>query len=388
MSKKTKKISNKVNIPLFKMSWDKKDIQAVEKVIRSGKYWATGPQIDEFEKKIADYLGIKYCLTFNSGGSALLALMKAYGFNKEDEIIVPSFTFIATAYAPLYVGAKPVFADIEEKTYGLDPQDVEEKITPKTKAIIPIHYGGMPCQIDKLKKIAKKHNLILIEDVAESFGAKFKGKYLGTFGDSAILSFCQNKIFTTGEGGAMVTNNKQLYERAKLYQSYGRKIVGDYFGKTKSLDYVAAGYNFRMPSMLAALGISQLARVNNIIKQRRIKAKYLNQKLAKIKEIKTFQQPNKNYFAVYQMYTIRVLQGKKVRDNLWQYLEKRGVASKIYFEPVHKYSIFKKLGYKNLSLPKTEKLSQEVLSLPIYPQISYKELNYIIDNIKKFFKEK
>ncbi|OQX70981.1 aminotransferase DegT [Candidatus Parcubacteria bacterium 4484_255] len=377
-----------VNIPLFKIYWGEEDIKSVGKVIRSGKYWATGPQIEEFEQKIADYLGIKHCLAFNSGGSALFTLMHSYGFKKGDEIIVPSFTFIATAYAPLCVGAKPVFADIEEKTLGLDPEDVERKITPHTKAIMPIHYGGMPCQIKKLRKIARNHNLILIEDAAESFGAKLKDKYVGTFGDSAILSFCQNKIFTTGEGGAIITNNDKIYEKAKLFRSYGRKVKGNYFEGAKNLDYITLGHNFRLSSILATLGISQLKKVDYIIKKRRKIAKHLNKKLKKIDKIVVFQEPNEDYFAVYQMYAIRVLQGEKIRDNLMQYLKDKGISTKTYFDPVHEYTIFKKLGYKNISLPKTRKLSSQVLNLPIYPGITDQELDYIIDTIKEFFSKK
>ena len=367
-----------MKIPLFKIYWSKNDIQSVEKIIKSGKYWATGKQIEKLEKEICKFLKIKYCLVFNSGGSALFTLMKAFNFKKGDEIIVPSFTFIATAYAPLYVGAKPIFADIEEKTLGLDPEDVRKKITPKTKAIIAIHYGGMPCQINKLKKIAKEYKINLIEDVAESFGARIKNKYVGTFGKAGILSFCQNKIFTTGEGGAIITNSREIYKKAKLIRSYGQKSI------KSNVDYITPGYNLRMPTMLAALGLSQLKKVNWIIKKRREKAKYLNENLKKNKEIIVFEQPNQNYYPVYQLYTIRVLKNK--RNKLLKYLQKKGISCKIYFKPAHKYTAFKKLGYKHIRLPNTEKISKQVLSLPIYPEISLKELKYITTTIKSFFK--
>ncbi|NJE47893.1 DegT/DnrJ/EryC1/StrS family aminotransferase, partial [Thermococcus sp. GR7] len=150
------------------------------------------------------------------------------------------------AYAPLYVGAKPVFADIEEETLGLDPEDVKEKITSKTKAILPIHYGGMPCKIRELREIAEDYNLVLIEDAAEAFGAKIREKFVGTFGDSAIFSFCQNKIFTTSEGGAVITDSKEIYERLKLLVSYGRITEGDYFTSGANSDYVEVGYNWRL----------------------------------------------------------------------------------------------------------------------------------------------
>jgi len=282
----------------------------------------------------------------------------------------------------LYVGAKPVFADIEEKTFGLDPKDVEKKITKKTKAILPIHYGGTSCQIDKLKDIAKKHNLVLIEDTAEAFGAKFKNRYLSQFGDSSILSFCQNKIFTTGEGGAIVTNNKDVYKKAKLFRSYGREVKGDYFENGTDLDYVKVGPNFRLSSILAALGISQLKNVDKNIKKRREAAKYYNEKLKDLEQIKTPTPYNKDFYNVYQMYTIRVLSGKKTRDNLKKYLEKQNISTKIYFDPVHKYSAFKDYNPK---LKTTKNLSNQVLSLPMYPDITKKKIHYISEKIKEFF---
>jgi perosamine synthetase len=372
-----------MKIPLFKIYSDKKDIEAVAKVIRAGGYWATGPQVEEFEQKVAKYLKAKYCLTFNSGGSALFALMKAYGLKKGDEVIVPSFTFIATAFAPMYVGAKPVFADIETKTFGLDPEDVERKITKKTRAIMPIHYGGMACRIEELKKIAKKHKLILIEDAAQSFGAKFGNKNVGTFGDAAIFSFCHNKVFTTGEGGCAITDSKDIYEKIKLVRSYGRKVKGDYFTNPENLDYIEAGYNLRMPTMSAALGISQLSKVNKTIKLRRKKADYLNKKLKDVKQIVLPEKPSKKHFCVYQMYTIRT--DKKVRDELMVFLKEKGISVRIYFDPIHKYSVFKK--EKNISLPITEKLSKEVITLPLYPDITRKQLDFIVSSIKEFFKK-
>ena len=249
-----------MKIPLFKIFWDEEDIRAVKGVIKKGAYWTTGPQSKEFEKMIAEYIGTKYAVVFNSGTSALHAAVLAHNIKKGDEAIVPSFTFIATANALLFAGAKPVFADIESKTFGLDPEDVKEKITGKVKAIIPVHYGGSPCLIRELKEIAEDYNLILIEDAAESFGAKIKDKKVGTFGDSAMLSFCQNKVITTGDGGAVVTDSREIYEKLKLIRSHGRLEDTDYFSSWKDVDYVTLGYNYRMSDITAALGISNLKR--------------------------------------------------------------------------------------------------------------------------------
>jgi perosamine synthetase len=374
-----------LDIPLFKIHWSEEDIIRVEKVIRSGKYWCIGPEIEELEENIANYLGLKHCVLFNSGGSALHALMESYNFSKGDEIIVPSFTFIGTAYAPLYVGSRPVFADVEEQTFGLDVEDVKQKITPKTKAIIPIHYGGMPCQIGALEDLAKDHNLILIEDAAESFGAKFKNNLTGKFGESAILSFCQNKIFTTSEGGAIVTDNSELMERIRLFRSYGRITSGDYFSNSGDIDYVERGYNLRMSSILAALGISQLKRVDRLINMRRKNAHYLNKRLSEVDEITLPIPPTSEFYCVYQMYTIRVKEGRKKRDELMHYLKNKGITSRVYFDPAHKFTIFQDLGFGAIKLPTTELLSSEVLTLPMYPHMTNDELDYISEAVIEFF---
>ncbi|MDD5087138.1 MAG: aminotransferase class I/II-fold pyridoxal phosphate-dependent enzyme, partial [Candidatus Nanoarchaeia archaeon] len=230
-------------IPLFKMYHDEEDVNAVSKVIRRGTYWATGPEITEFEKKIADFLNVKYALTFNSGTSALHVLLMAHDI-KGKEVIVPSFTFVATANTVILAGGKPVFAESESDTFGLDAEDVEKRITEKTKAIIQLHYGGFPSRdIEKLKEIAEKHNLLLIEDAAESIGSSINGKMVGTFGNSAMISFCQNKVLAIGEGGIIVTNSEDVYEKAKLLRSHGRvELAQDYFSSTKDNDYIQPGF--------------------------------------------------------------------------------------------------------------------------------------------------
>lgn len=374
-------------IPLFKIYWDKKDVGAVSKVIKSGMNWATGSNIEKLERKLANYLGIKYALVFNSGTSGLHALMIAYNIKPKDEVIVPSFTFIATANTSLFVGAKPVFAEIEEKTFGLDPDDVKKKITKKTKAIIPVHYGGCSCRIRELRRIAKKHKLILMEDAAESLGARIGNKKVGTFGEAAMFSFCAPKVITTGEGGVVVTNSKKIYEKLKLIRSHGRAETADYFSSARHMDYIALGYNFRMSNIIAALGISQFKKINKAIKMRRRNAAYLTKKLNSLKEI-ILPEPPKGYFHLYQMYTIRVKKGKKIRDALKDYLNKKGIGAKIYFEPVHLTNFYKSLfKYKKGDLPVTEKISNQALTLPMYPTLTKKEMDFMIKEIQNFFKK-
>ena len=372
-------------VPLFKIYWDEEDIEAVNEALRRGINWAVGPGITQFEDKLSEYLGVKYCVTFNSGTSALHAILLAYGIGQGDEVIVPSFTFIATANAPLFVGAKPVFADIEEKTFGLDPDDVKRKISKRTKAIIPIDYAGCPCLIEELKEIAQDYNLILIEDAAEALGASINGRKAGAIGDSAILSFCQNKVITTGEGGAVVTNSKEIYERLKLLRSHGRAETADYFSSIASMDYVTLGYNFRMSSITAALGIAQFGKIDNIISLRRGNAEYMTQQLSKIRNVAIPEAPS-GYYHVYQMYPIIIKDGKVTRDNLKEYLAQKGIMTRVYFEPVHLSQFYRKtFGYRGGELLVTEKVSEQILSLPLYPTLSKEEMDYIVKMIKSFF---
>ncbi len=372
-------------IPLFKMAWDETDIVAVNDIIRSGMNWAAGPIIAEFEKKIASYVGTKYAVTTNSGTSALHAVLAAYGVGPGDEVIVPSFTFIATANAALFLGAKPVFADIEEESFGLDAADIERKITDRTRIILPIHYGGCPCRLDNLMQVAKEHELVLIEDAAEALGAEINGKKVSSIGDAAILSFCQNKVITTGEGGAVVTNSPDICQRLQLVISHGRSEASAYFTSTGPADYITLGYNFRMSSVTAALGASQLTRIDKLIAQRREKAAYLAEKLSGIKGL-TIPITPAGSFNVCQMFPVRVAGGAPRRDALKDYLAEKGIMSRVYFDPVHLTLFYRRrFGYRGGELPVTEKLAGEILNLPIYPDITRGEMDYIAASCKAFF---
>ena len=372
-------------IPLYKIYSDDEDIQSVSKVLKRGTDWALGKENIIFEKLLADYVGMKHCLLFNSGTSALHASLLAGNITKNDKIIVPSFTFIATVNSVKMVDAIPVFADIENERFGLDPLDVERKITKTTKAIIPVHYAGLSCKINEIKKTAEKNNLLLIEDAAESLGSSFKNKLTGSFGDMSILSFAPNKIITTGEGGAVLTNSKKLFERLKLIRSHGRIEKQNYFSSNTKPEYVELGYNWRMSSISAALGISQFNKLEKIISLRKSNANYLSKNLRKFDQIKLPNTPiDSNH--VYQLYSI-LLSKKTLRDKLFQFLTKKGIMSKVYFSPVHKTKYYKKLNFSNNSLSTTEEISTKILSLPIYPNLSKEELNYMINSISEFMEK-
>lgn len=371
-------------VPLYKIYWDEDDVENVTKTIKQGMFWAIGPNIEKFERMVADYIGMRYAVAFNSGTSALHAILLAYGIGEGDEVIVPSFTFIATANCALFVGAKPVFVDIEEKTYGLDPEDVKGRISSKTKAIIPIHYGGLPCQIRELKEIAEDHGLLLIEDAAESIGASIDGRKVGSFGDTSMLSFCGNKLITTGEGGMILTDSREVYENLKLLRSHGRLGTENYFTSAKVMDYVVLGFNWRMSNIIAALGVSQMKKLSEAIEMRRKNANYLTQKLSEMDGVVPPTAPD-GYYHVYQMYTIKVEEGKEKRDALRQHLTEKGIGTKIYFEPVHLTHFYrKKFGYDGGELPTTEKLSEHVLTLPMYPTLTREEMDYVLDVLKEF----
>ena len=371
----------KWKIPLYKVDWDKEDVRTVTNVIKRGMDWAIGPEIEEFEQSLANYHDSKYCVVFNSGTSAGHAALLSLNLKPSSEIIVPSFTFIATANWPLMVGAKPIFSEIEEETLGMDPSYLDSIISKKTKVLMPIHYGGMPCKIIEIKKFAEQHKLTLIEDSAESIGSTIGNKKTGSFGDMSILSFAGNKVLPTGEGGAVIVNSKKTYEKLKLIRSHGRQINSNYFQTNEAPNYISLGYNWRMSSMTAALGISQLSKLDKLISKRRKNAQYLSSKLNKHSKI-ILPFNYKNHKSVFQLFSIRVTDN--LRDNLMAFLTNKGIMSKIFFEPIHLSKFYSKNMNKKISLPKTEKISQQILTLPMYPSLTKDDINFISDSIDEF----
>lgn len=372
-------------IPLYKIFTDDEDLNLITNVIRRGNNWAMGPEIEEFENSIKNYVNADYCLALNSGTSALHASLLAYGIQPGDEIIVPSFSFIATANSVLFVDGKPIFADIEEDTFGLDPESILENITPKTKSIMPMDYGGQGCRIFDIKKIAEDNNLVVIEDGAESLGSSVNGKKIGSISDTTIFSFCGNKVLTTGEGGAVVTNSSEIYEKIKLLRSHGRVDTSNYFSNPSLSQYVGLGYNWRMSTLTATLGISQLQKIDKIIKMRKDNARFLSDKLSKIPQIKT-PQPVSDHEHIYQMYTIR-LENEKTRDDLHNFLTSKSIFSKIYFQTIHQTQFYSKFNSNN-TLNVTEMIAKQVLTIPLYPNMTHEEKEYLVNSILEFFESK
>jgi perosamine synthetase len=372
-------------IPLYKIYSDDEDLNLITKIIKRGEQWAIGPEIEELEKTIANYNDVDYCVCLNSGTSSLHALLLSYGIGKHDDVILPSFSFVSTANSVLFVGANPVFTDIEEDTFGLDPNQILENLNSSVKVILPMDYGGTSCKIFDIKKIADENNLIIIEDAAEGLGSSVHGKKVGSVSDSAIFSFCGNKVLTTGEGGAVITHSKKIAEKVKLIRSHGRLDKDNYFNDPSDPRYLSLGYNWRMSAITASLGLSQMSKLDKLIKMRQENARYISSHISKHPEIKVPSASN-DYDHIYQMYTIR-LNNRKTRDDLHLFLLKKSIFSKVYFSPIHLTDFYKNNFDVTTNLSKTINISNTVLTLPMYPNMTNEEKDYIIQSIDEFFEK-
>jgi len=364
------------HIPLFEVPWTVEDLQNIIESIGRGGWWANGPFIDEFEKNVASYLGVEHAIAVNSGTSALMAALHAIGIGSGDEVIVPSFTQQATVNAVKMVGGDPVFADIERSTYGLDPADVVDRITDDTEAILPVHVYGSVCRMEELCEIATDHGLAVVEDAAEAQGATRDGTMAGTVGDVGALSFCQNKIVPTGEGGMVVTDDDDIARRAALYRSHGR-ASNDYFESADSGRYVSVGGNFRMPDMVAAVGCSQMERIESLIEGRRRAASTMTEAFEATDGVAphTFEAGRH----VYQFYTV-TFDSAIDRNAVIDHLADRGISSKVYWDPpVHRSEYY---GGSDWDLPVTKDVSQRVLSLPIHPEIAPQDVARVVDGVQ------
>lgn len=377
-------------IPYSRQYITKDDLKAVERVLKSD--WLTqGPVVEKFEKAIARYAGARFAVVFSSGTAALHAAYFAIGLKKGDEIITSSLTFAATANAALWQGARVVFVDIDAKTGNLDPKEVEKKITLRTKAIVPVDYAGLPVELDEFKKIAKQHKLFLIEDAAHALGATYGGKKIGSISDMTMFSFHPVKSITTGEGGAIVTNHKDFYEKMLLFRSHGitkgskkflNKKRGDWYYEMQEL-----GLNYRMTEMQAALGISQLKKLPAFLKSRKIiAARY--QKEFEQRDKFIIPRENKNMQSAWHLYPLRLSAPYvKKRDEIFSKLRSAGIGVQVHYIPVYWHPYYRKLGYKKGLCPKAEEFFRSEISIPIFPTLSLKNQTYIINNIFANFKK-
>ena len=360
-------------IPIAKPIIGSKEIKAVTAVLKSGSV-AQGKWVRDFEDRFASLHSVKYAVATSSGTTALHLALLALGIGKGDEVITTPFTFIASANAILYVGAKPVFVDIDEETFNINPKLIEKKITSKTKAILPVHLYGLPANMHEIMSIARRHNLFVIEDACQAHGAEIKGRKVGTIGDVGCFSFYPTKNMTTGEGGMVTTNDKELVERLVLFREHGMKV---------RYHHDVLGFNFRMTNIEAAIGIEQLKKLTKFNKVRIKNARFLNKHLSKVKGL-ILPLSSRGYKHVFHQYTIRITKDYFLnREDLIKRLLTNNIGSSIYYPiPVHKQKIYLDLGYKN-NFPIAEKLSQEVLSLPVHPSLRSSDLNRIVKVLKR-----
>lgn len=335
--------------------------QAVMQVLESGQL-AQGPRVKEFEEQFAAWSGTRFAVATSSGTTALHVALLAHGIGAGDEVITTPFSFIASANCILYANATPVFADIEADYYMLDPADVERRITPNTKAIIPVHLFGQAADMQAFAEIARKHNLVIIEDACQSHGAKLNGKTVGAWG-TACYSFYPTKNMTTIEGGMITTNDEGVAERARLIRNHG---------SPKRYLHESLGFNFRMTDLQAAIGLSQLKKVDGWNALRQKNAAYLTGKLSRLPGIQT-PQVRAGGEHVFHQYTIRA----EHRDATLEKLSARGIGVGVYYPiPIHQQPLYTRMGYQE-SLPVAEAASLEVLSLPVHPALTQAELEEI-----------
>jgi len=371
-------MNNLLNIPLVDLQFQhrflKQEFNKIFEDVFESSSFIKGPILEGFEKDFANFLGAKYCIGVASGTDALHLSLIALGIEKGDEVILPVNTFIATVYAILYTGAKPIFVDIDPKTYNIDTTLIENIITKKTKAIIPVHLYGQPAQMDKILYLAKKYKLFIIEDACQSHGATYKGKYTGTFGDLAAFSFYPNKnLGACGDGGAITTNSLRLYNLLKRLREYGF-IDAKY-------TYDRIGYNSRLDTIQAAILRKKLKYLKRWNIKRKKLATYYNKKIKNIPYITT---PFVDKFvtSVYHLYVMRT----KKRNLLIKYLSSKGIQTGIHYPiPLHLQKSLSSLGYKNGDFPVAEAISKEILSVPLYPELTIFKQEYIVESIKDFF---
>jgi dTDP-4-amino-4,6-dideoxygalactose transaminase len=368
-----------MNIPMLDLTQQyqtlKEDInKALDNVMSSARF-ILGPNVKQLEESVAKYSRVSYGVGVASGSDALHISLEACGIKEGDEVIVPAFTFFATAGAVARAGATPVFADIDPVTFNIDPKSIEKLITNKTKAIIPVHLYGQMADMKAIKDIADKHHLYIIEDAAQAIGAEFEGKRAGEIGATACYSFFPTKnLGAYGDAGMIVTNSEELAERSRVLRAHG--------SKPKYYHHVL-GYNSRLDEMQAAILNVKLEHLNKWNEMRRKNAAYYTELLNKELGDRVITPVEvENRYHVYHQYTIRV----KDRDQLQQFLKDNGVATMIYYpKPLHLQPVFSDLGYKEGDLPESEKACKEALSLPMFPELSKEQQEYIVSKIKEFY---
>lgn len=360
LKRQYKKIKNEIDNAIFK-------------VVNDGDF-ILGKELEAFEKEFASYCSSKFCAGVNSGTSALHFALTALGIGNGNEVILPANTFIATALAVSYTGAKPVLADIDRESYNIDSTKIKEKITKKTKAIVPVHLYGQTADMDPILELAKKYNLRVVEDCCQAHGALYKGKKAGSIGDAGCFSFYPSKnLGAYGDGGAIVTSDEKILEKVCMLRNYGQK---------EKYHHLIKGFNDRLDSIQAAILRVKLKYLNEWNEARIKHALFYNSLLEDTNVIIPVQ---KNYAKhIYHQYVIRTME----RDNLSKYLNSKQISTSIYYPiPIHLQKAYSDLNYKKGSFPITEKCANEIISLPIFPELKQEEIRYIVSSVKEFLRQ-
>ena len=373
-------------IPYGKQTIEQDDIQAVIDVLKSD-FLTTGPKIAEFEQTVADYVGAKYAVAISNGTSALHAACFAAGIGPGDEVITTPLTFAASANCVLYCGGTPVFADVDPKTYNIDPEDIRRKITDRTKAIIAVHLAGQPCDMDAIHSIAREHGLIVIEDGAHALGSVYKGKKVGSMSDMTTFSFHPVKPITTGEGGMIVTDNEDFYKKMILFRSHG--ITRDDSMMTRNdgpwfYQQFDLGYNYRITDIQCALGCSQMKKLDRFLARRKeIVARY-NEAFADCDNIITPYQLSDTESG-WHLYIVQVKNCD--RRQVFEAMREKKIGVNVHYIPVYMHPYYQEHGYENVHCANAEEIYSHIISLPLYPGLTSEQQDYVIDTLKSLCEE-
>lgn len=383
----------KKTIPYGKQYIDRRDIDKVVSVLESE--WVTqGPKIDEFEKALAAYCGAKYAVAVSSGTAALHIACLAADIGRGDEVITSPITFAASANCVLYCNAKPVFADIEDRSINIDPENIKKAVNKRTKALIPVHFAGFPCDMQDIYSLAKKNKLTVIEDAAHALGAEYKGSKIGScrYSDMTAFSFHPVKAITTGEGGAVTTNSRKLYEKLILLRNHGivrglnrrkgkrLKKAGVWYYEMQEL-----GFNYRITDFQSALGISQMSKIDIFLGKRRSIAKRYNRAFNSVRDfIKVPSADTDEKKHAWHLYVLRFYLDKlKVtRDDIFNELLRVKIKPQVHYIPVYRHPFYRRLGYGRIKLDNAERYYRQCISLPVYPALSIREQDYVIGAVK------
>ena len=367
---------------------DSKDLQAVNKALLS-EYLTQGPAVARFERAVANYCGAKYAVAVSSGTAALHIACLSAGLKSGDEGITSPITFVASANAMLYCGAKPVFADIDDSTACIDAEEIKNKISGRTRVVIPVHFGGHPCEMDKICSIVKDKGITVIEDACHALGAEFRGLKIGSchFSDMTVFSFHSVKHITTGEGGMVLTNNKALYQKLLLLRSHGITRNSQFLPRDHSPWYYemrCLGFNYRLTDIQNALGLSQLKKLPRFLKKRKQIVNFYSREFSRLPGIKLLaEKPNLN--SAHHLFIIRfaAAQFKASKETLYLEYKKNGILANVHYIPVYYHPYYKKIGYRKGLCVNAESYFEEALTLPLYPKMTDRDVELVIKTTKK-----